>query len=409
MHGESSTKAFVDEGLRLTSHMWATFWNQHSGYFTAQHPSAETVPPNNGYLLWPSIIAVEAIIEAERALPGRFSEELKAGMQSIEIFYSEQYGAYTAWHKFYGNNDIYYDDNAQVAIAIVAAFELTHNPDYYTRAKRVVDFLMRGWCTSGGMPWHLDSPNSRNACSTSLTAIALLRMAQVSQETSKYLDLARKATDWVISHLKNSDGLIMDGISKEHGTWKINNTTWTYNTGSTLTALSLLYKFDPSTEILINAFGLANAAIDPSKGLYDHSVPSTKVRYWWDSTFFTHLLVEGLMTFLDVFDQSYLGNQQASLVLGESIRNEINREMHYMIEFVKDANDGLYFRNLRLYVIGYAQLEKYRRLAEDATRQLSPDASERVNGDGPVEKRHLVKTILGNAGAARALLLAKRS
>ena len=402
----------MDEGLRLTSSIWSTFWDPNSRYFIAQHPSAETVPPSNGYLLWPSVIAAEAIIEAERASPGRYMEQLKAGMQSIEIFYSEQYGAYTAWHKFHGNNDIYYDDNAQVAIAQIAAFELTRDKNYYIRAKRVVDFLIRGWDGSdspGGMPWHLDSPNSRNTCSTSLTAIALLRLAQVSQGTYNYLDLAQKVIRWVISRLKNDEGLIMDGINKEHGMWKINNTTWTYNTGSTLTALSLLYQFRPSTETLITAFGLATAAIDLSKSLYDRSVPNTDIRYWWDSTFFAHLLVEGLLTFLGVFDQPQLGSQRVSSTLSERIRNEIKREMHYMIDYIKDEHDGLYFRNLRLYVIAYPQLEKYRILFKDPPRQLSPDASERVNGNGPIERHPLVKTILENAGASRALLLAARS
>ena len=403
---------FVDEGLRLTSEFWVAFWNPHSRYFSAQRPSAETVPPSNGYLLWPSIIAIEALVEAERASPGNYREQLKAGMQSIEIFYSKQYGAYTAWHKFHGNNDIYYDDNAQVAIAQIAAFELTHDPEYYSRAKRVVDFLMDGWDDSqnpGGMPWHFNSPDSRNTCSTSLTAIALLRLAQVSREKSKYLVLAQKATDWVISRLKNNEGLIMDGIEKENGTWKVNNTTWTYNTGSTLTALSLLYQFHPSTETLISAFGLASAAIDRSKSLYDRSVSDTDVRYWWDSTFFVQLLVEGLLTFLGVFGQPQLGNQQVSPALSETIRNEIKREMRYMIDYIKDQHDGLYFRNFRLYVIGHTQLVEYRSLVNDSTRQLSPDASERVNGDGPIEKRPLVKTLLGNAGAARALLLAEKA
>jgi hypothetical protein len=64
-----------------------------------------------------------------------------------------------------------------------------------------------------------------------------------------------------------------------------------------------------------------------------------------------------------------------------------------------------YFRNLRLYTIGERQLSQFKRLTGDRKRELQAEGSERVNGPGEPADRALTKTLLGNGGAARGLLL----
>ncbi|MCJ1481832.1 hypothetical protein MMC06_001991 [Schaereria dolodes] len=424
---QTNISPFAREGLNLTSKIWTTFWQPKSQTFAAGQASADTVPPNHGYLLWPSTVAVQTIIEATRASPSQYSALLTTSIESLEVFYSKQYGAYCAWHNFPGNNDIYYDDNAQVAVAQVTAYQLTQNKTYLQRAIRVADFLVSGWDSSnnpGGMPWHLDRRDSRNTCSTSLAAIAFLHLSRVNSTlAAKYLPVARACISWVLTHLQNESSLIMDNIKLIDGHWKPQTLTWTYNTGSTLSALCLLYTLEPSSTTLQSATTLATAAIDHSKSMYDRSIPDPSLRYWWDSTFFTHLLTEGLLLFLSVFSpplsstqhqsQSQQQQQQqlfpqlapSSTSLLDSIRAELLRQTEYLTAHIRDPADGLYFRNLRLYTIGRAHLEDFARMTGDTKRQMEPDAAERASGEGDVMARPLVKTLLGSAGVGRALLL----
>ena len=81
--------------------------------------------------------------------------------------------------------------------------------------------------------------------------------------------------------------------------------------------------------------------------------------------------------------------------------------LHHISSFMHlhllDPHDGLYFRNLRLYRIGAEQKKLHEQLF-GTSPQLDPDAEEREEGKGSVQDRRLIKTLLGNAGAARCYL-----
>ncbi|KAI9724795.1 MAG: hypothetical protein M1812_000071 [Candelaria pacifica] len=406
----------ISEGLALSKRMYDYFYEPSRNQFAARYPSSDTTSPDNGYYVWPVAVAVEAIVEAERNAPGQFTQMLDDGLAAMEVYWSKEFGAYCAWHDYPGNDDIYYDDNAQIAIAQIGAYEVTENITYLNRAIAVVKFILTGWDDTdspGGVLWHRGtSPTAeRNACSTAETATACLRLAQIKEGvpadlSASCIDLGEKATVWLLKKLQDKDGLIRDGLSWRDGSWQVNPMKWTYNTGSTLSALSLLYKMKPSSDIRRMAIGLATSAIDASKALFDLTVANPETRYWWDSTFFSQLLVEGLVLFIEVFDQEALGDQRLDQKLAEKVRNEVIRQTLYVKEFLRDDVDGLYFRSLRLYTIGQAQLDSYRKLTGDRGRQLEADAGERENGQGDVAQRRLVKTILGSGGVARGMLLA---
>ncbi|KAH0538774.1 hypothetical protein FGG08_004662 [Glutinoglossum americanum] len=397
--GCKSPNGFNAEGLMLVDTFWTYFWRQDRRVFAAKYSSAET------------IIALEAVVEAEQSAQGRYTKKLTAAFNAVERYKNPRYGAYCAWHNFAGNDDIYFDDNAQVAIAQIAAYRLTQEEVYLERAREVIRFIRTGWDHyRGGVRWHLRTSGppytSRNTCSTVLTALACLRLAQLGaideQLRQSSISFAEKAVHWTIDGLKSDECLIMDGFSEHDGCFRIDRTTYTYNTGMTILALSLIYSMRPSDQIRLWAIELATAAVDHSKGLFDLSVRNTEVRYWWDSTFFTHLLVEGLLAFLDVF------GQDIDAQLTSRIASEVRREMKYMVDYLKDKSDGLYFRNLRLYVIGDTQLSQYKLLTGDENRELRADGSERVDGSKEAADRKLTKTLLGNGGAARGLLIAAR-
>lgn len=66
------------------------------------------------------------------------------------------------------------------------------------------------------MKWHVGMA-TRNACSTSLTAVAVLKLAKMGQRTpgktrNELIMFARTATQWILDELQLDSGLIMDGI-----------------------------------------------------------------------------------------------------------------------------------------------------------------------------------------------------
>lgn len=110
---------------------------------------------------------------------------------------------------------------------------------------------------------------------------------------------------------------------------------YSYNTGITLHALCLLQEVSPSPDLAAKAQRLVEAALDRSKSLFDTTVANTEYRYWWDFTFFLHLLFEGLTEYTRVFGSS-------NPATAAKIRTELIRHTAYMQKYIKDNNDGLY-------------------------------------------------------------------
>lgn len=91
------------------------------------------------------------------------------------------------------------------------------NEVYLNRARVIVDFLFSGWdeANGGGMRWHLGDP-TRNAISTSLTAVAVLTLAKTNgskgSDNGKLIAFGRKCVQWVLDELQLDSGLIKDGV-----------------------------------------------------------------------------------------------------------------------------------------------------------------------------------------------------
>ncbi|KAG0132043.1 glycosyl hydrolase family 76-domain-containing protein [Tuber indicum] len=403
---------YTTEGLRIARAMWATFWDAERQHFRTLKKSSETVDGWNGYVIWPFIIGIEALLEAEVASPGNFTAEIYASLEAVEKFYSSEYGAYTAWLAFAGNHDIYYDDNAQVAIALLRAYGIpsVSKAVYLTRAKRIVDFLFTGWdsANGGGMRWHVEK-TVRNAISTSLAAVAVLRLVKTNRQVADgggvavavadktetgLITFARQCVQWVLDELQLDSGLIMDGVG--------GGPTYTYNTGVPLHAICLLQELNPTDDLAEKAEKLAAAAVDKTKSLFDLKVADPEHRFWWDVTYFLQLLIEGLISYV----KTYAAVQPPT---ARRVAEEVDRQLRYVKAYIIDISDGLYWRSLRLYAISKEKLAIYRQLTGD-NREPEYDQEERVMDDTnlalPVAERELCKTLLGNGGAARTFLLA---
>lgn len=221
-----------------------------------------------------------------------------------------------------------------------------------------------------------------NACSTNLSGIAAVKLAHQVDKPAPLLAFAKRCSDFVDGRLKLPSGLVQDGPT--------GGPTWTYNTGAAITLACLLGYESRASEMVA-------AALDRGKGLFDLSVKDPEKRFWWDQTYFVHLLVEGLVVFVETY-----GHRQEKLAA--VAREEVGREMGYLLSELRDA-DGLTWRNYRLYKIGERQVERFRIVCGEK-REGEWDESERwVQEDVEVGRRRLCKTLLGSAGSARALCL----
>lgn len=397
------------EAARLTAVMQRTFWNPRTAQYRAPVRSAETVDSeaehNNGYVLWPCLMAFMALVEGEKAQPGHYAATMKEVYNGLEAYFDPKGHAYNAWLQFPGNNDKYYDDNAWLAAALVEAYEATKNKVYRDRAVELTDqFLRRGWDDSGnpgGELWGTDptkdGTGNYNACSAASVALAAVNLARIGVNRKANLDWTRSALAWITRRLRDTDDLIQDGLRAPN--WTVDRTKWTYNTGAPIRVHVEAYRLTKDKRHLEEAKRLARAATDRSKRLYDGMVSDPERRFWFDAGFFVHHLAEGLLAlYRETGDKALLA--------------EVRRNADYAYQYLRDPADGLYWRNWRLWKIGAPQQEAWRKLTGQDHR-LEPDDSERSKehryDKTPVADRPLVKTLLANAGTARLFWLVGNS
>lgn len=120
---------------------------------------------------------------------------------------------------------------------------------YLERASQIVDFCWTGWDSEngGGIRWHVSTEGppftNRNACSTSLTAVAALEVATILKaqrdteaRVTELVGWGRKCLDWVWKELvvaggtmPTNEGLVKDGLVQDTagGPWRIAGQTYT--------------------------------------------------------------------------------------------------------------------------------------------------------------------------------------
>ncbi|KAK6338107.1 hypothetical protein TWF696_001578 [Orbilia brochopaga] len=291
--------------LALADDIWLDFWESDVDLFCNKRASAETVPLGfyNGYTVWTFTLGLQSIIEAERLSPGRYGDKITSAIETLqERFYNSEYKAYSAWLYAKGDQDVYYDDNAQIAVAFLDAFLVLDEYKYLDLARNLCHFLTTGWTSGdsppGGIQWHVgnSSPHTdRACCSTAITGIALVRIAtalrshiqklksrssppkiqlsdeekqsdwvalehgsddsieELEKDVTKFLEVAWKCGSWLVDTLWITEdehkgdaltNLIADKLTQTDGShWKRDeNTMLSYNIGNTLHLLCLLHQ-----------------------------------------------------------------------------------------------------------------------------------------------------------------------
>jgi mannose/cellobiose epimerase-like protein (N-acyl-D-glucosamine 2-epimerase family) len=154
--------------------------------------------------------------------------------------------------------DRYYDDNEWLVLALLEAYDLTHDAADLDRAEMAFKFVMSGEDNQlgGGLYWHEQEKKSKNTCSNGPAIVAALRLYEVTHKDS-FLDIAKRLYRWTNDHLQDSDGLYWDNVKLDA---KIEKTKFTYNTALMLRANALFHKITGEASYLEEAERIAKAA-----------------------------------------------------------------------------------------------------------------------------------------------------
>lgn len=323
------------EGYYVAREMWLYYYNPSKRQFIAPKKCSGCYNDDK-FVVWAVSVAAQAIVDGARIYP-ELKPLIPAAIYTFSHYKNNHLKGYSAAENNGNDKDIYYDDDAQVASAIITAYEVTGDRKFLDSGRELVRFLMGGWHEGiGGVRWHV-SKTYVNACTTAEVAKACLQISKfIPSEANVYVDFAAKCIDWQIKTLQDGgDKCIMDGIQPDG--MKVDNVKLTYNTGTTLSAAAHLYSITKDGKWKEIADGLAEASINRNSPFYDRDYPN-ELRYWRDPSYWTSLLIEGLADYL-----LYVGPDVPEGLAGR-IQDETARHLKMFYKYAKDPKDGLYIQ-----------------------------------------------------------------
>jgi hypothetical protein len=160
--------------------------------------------------------------------------------------------------------EIFFDDNAWVALALMRHHEIDNDPNLVSLAEGVLSFLLTGWsgdaswAVPGGIRWRQSSASTtRNTCSNAPIAHAAAWLFQVTG-APRWLEWSRRIYRWTREALLTKDGLYADHV---HPTGTRDASVWSYNQGSMIGAATYLYQVTGEWQYLEDARSLRAAAL----------------------------------------------------------------------------------------------------------------------------------------------------
>lgn len=275
-------------------------------FFATDHGLYLETYPNtisNSYSYeWPFSQAMMAGIDlAGMKSGGRYAKTAKARLAALEHYWSPRPARGPAHYASYvmpplGNGgDAFYDDNEWDALAKIQWYYQTGDQASLTRAKQLFELVVYGWdddpnhpCPGGVFwtqaPWSQD----RNTVSNGPGAEVGLHLYEITGN-SRYLDWAKRMTDWVDGCLLAPNGLYWDNIKLDGS---IDTAQWSYNQGVMLGAKALLFRATGDASALAEAQAIADAAL----AFYGEQLQDGRTRYFsqparFHAIFFANLLL----------------------------------------------------------------------------------------------------------------------
>jgi hypothetical protein len=370
----------------LAQRTYDYFYSSQNGQFQAQVKSESTLGANDhfGYVVWPVAIMLHAAAECLS------SHQIQKTVSALQAYWNPEVNGFCAWKMFPGNNDVYYDDNCHAAQSLISAYEATGDNQCMQQAKTILfNLILPSAQKDGGVPWHTNNQNFRNACSTGPAAVAALRICAL-EHNPQLFEFGQRALKFLIEHLRDpEDGLIWDSLGYgENGAVNVNKMKWSYNTGVAIHGFALLYGLNKDPHDLKTAVALAEAAMNQEGPLVDRSIPNTCDRMYCDGSYFLHHLIDG-----------YAALSRHALT--QRLVDEVRRVAEFGREFMLDPTDGLYYRGSCPYKISDEHRQKF-------NSKFGVDKGLETNGQERDEQGNLCKTLIGNAGWVRILYLAEQ-
>ncbi|MEU2397790.1 glycoside hydrolase family 76 protein [Streptomyces pseudogriseolus] len=220
---------------------------QHGLYL--EHTPRQANDPAHSYL-WPFREAAQAAVDMQH-LPrtgSSYRDDAAERFDTAELYLTAGprpgYESYLPAPLGTGG-DIYYDDNAVVALSQLDQYEATGDRRFLERAERVVPVVSRAWdgddakSCPGGMDWY-DSPNN-TIRATNVTALSAQLAARLYEHTRDraYLHKAEQWYGWVYSCMRKAPGLYVNDRGDDGS---VNETLWTYNSGAMIGTATALYR-----------------------------------------------------------------------------------------------------------------------------------------------------------------------
>ncbi|MGE9696205.1 glycoside hydrolase family 76 protein [Streptomyces sp. NRRL F-5630] len=221
--------------------------DQHGLYL--EHTPRQDGDPAHSFL-WPFREAAQAAVDMQH-LPrtgAAYRQDAADRFDTAELYHTSGerpgYASYLPAPLGTGG-DVYYDDNAVVALTQLDQYEATGDARFLDRAEQVIPVVSRAWdgdtgkSCAGGMDWY-DSP-ANTIRATNVTALSAQLAARLYAHTHDrtYLTKARQWYGWVYSCMRKAPGLYINDRGDDGS---VNETLWTYNSGAMIGTATALYR-----------------------------------------------------------------------------------------------------------------------------------------------------------------------
>ncbi|MFC8309856.1 glycoside hydrolase family 76 protein [Streptomyces olivaceus] len=233
-----------------------------------EHTPRQAGDPEHSFL-WPFREAAQAAVDMQ-ALPRTgpsYRHDAAERFDTAELYFTggdrPGYASYLPAPLGTGG-DVYYDDNAVVALSQLDQYEATGDARLLERAEQVVPVVSRAWdddttkACPGGMDWY-DSPDNTFRA-TNVTALSAQLAARLYEHTRDrdYLAKAEQWYGWVHSCMRAAPGLYNNDRNDDGST---NETLWTYNSGAMIGTATALYRGTGDTGYLKKALEDARGSL----------------------------------------------------------------------------------------------------------------------------------------------------
>jgi hypothetical protein len=284
-----ASPAATSDWLTIGGEMW-DLMRQH--FDAGDHLFTERSPRNTDdrtySYLWPYAAVLSGITNLANESPD-FETARDDAFIALERYFDPEIEpvGYDSYVVDDGGGDKFYDDNEWLGIDFVHAYRQTGDNTYLDRAIVTWEFALSGWTDTlgGGIHWKQYDMSTKNTCSNGPAAV-LAMMLYERTEDPQYLDWAVRIMEWVKQLRDPVTGVYWDNI---HVEGSINETTWTYNTGTPMHASALLYTATGEQAWLDDARSLAEASLAhfaPAETIDGQEVHVFPDHAWFNSILF---------------------------------------------------------------------------------------------------------------------------